>query len=383
MGIFKWFKNKVSHGAAVQMATAISDHYYSWNGKIYESDIVRACITPKIKAIGKLLAKHVRETITESGKDIKVNPDAYMRFLLEEPNPYMSGQKLQERMAAQLAINKNAFALIVRDEKGLPTQIYPIPCDYAEAVYNANGDLYLKFTMEGGQVFTFAYSDVIHIAEDVNNGSIFGTPIMPALAPLMEVVTTTDQGIIYAIKNSAVIRWLLKFTTSTRDEDIEKATKRFADAFLNLEKGTGVAGVDAKADAIQIHPDTYTPNAAQMNITTQRIYALFNTNPAIVTSDWTEEQWAAYFEAEVEPALIAFQNEFTRKLFTRRERGCGNRIVFDAGGIDSETTATKLAYVAMVDRKAMTPNEWREKFHMAPIDGGDELLFWQNPGDSN
>lgn len=105
-----------------------------------------------------------------------------------------------------------------------------------------------------------------------------------------------------------------------------------------------------------------------------------NTNPAIVTSSWTESQWAAYFEAEIEPTLISMQNEWTRKLFTRRERGFGNRIVFDAGGIDSETTATKLAYVSMVNRRAMTPNEWREKFHMSPVPGGDELIFWQDPG---
>lgn len=372
------FRNK-SKQAAVKMATTVNDCYYAWSGNVYSSDIVRACIAPKVKAIGKLVATHVRTTVTSEKKDIKVNPDVYMRFLLEEPNPYMSGQKLQERMAAQMAINKNAFALIVRDENGLPSQIYPIPCNFAQAVYDKAGELFIQFTMVSGDIFTFPYRDIIHISEDVNENSIFGTPIMPALAPLMEVVTTTDQGIVKAIKNSAIIRWLLKFTTSTRDEDIEKATKRFANAFLSVDNGTGVAGVDAKADAIQIHPDTYTPNAAQMNSTEKRIYALFNTNPSIVTSDWSETQWAAYFEAEVEPVLIALQNEFTRKLFTRRERGCGNRIVFDASGIDSETTATKLSYVAMVDRRSMTPNEWREKFHWAPVSGGDELIFWQAP----
>lgn len=376
----RWFRNKSPKQATVEMAQSVGDHFYSWNGKIYDSDIVRACITPKVKAVGKLLATHVRTTVIDGVKDIKINPEPYMRFLLSEPNPYMSGQKLQERLAYQLAINKNAFALVVRDPDGLPEQIYPIPCQYVDAVYNSSGELFLKFTVANGENYTFPYSNIIHIAEDVSDGSIFGRPIMPALAPLMEVVTTTDQGIVKAIKNSSIIRWLLKFTTSTRDEDIKKATDRFANSFLNIENGTGVAGVDAKADAIQVHPDTYTPNAAQMDRTTERIYALFNTNRDIVTSDWDEQQWSAYFEAEIEPVLIALQNEFSRKLFTRRERGFGNRIVFDAGGIDSETTATKLAYVAMVDRRAMTPNEWREKFHMAPLPGGDELLFWQDPG---
>lgn len=378
MGLFSRLRGERKQ-SAVKMVQNVNDRYYSWNGKVYSSDIVRACIAPKVKAVGKLMATHIRTTMLDGKKDTKVNPDVYMRFLLEEPNPYMSGQKLQERMAAQLAINKNAFALIIRDENGYPIQIYPIPCSTAEAMYDKNGELFVRFYVAAGDVYTFPYRNIIHLAEDVCDNSIFGQPIFPALAPLMEVVTTTDQGIIHTIKNSSVIRWLLKFTTSTRDEDIKKATDRFANSFMSIENGTGVAGVDAKADAIQIHPDNFTPSAEQSDGVVSRIYALFNTNKKIVTSAWSEDDWAAYFEAEIEPVAIALQNEFTRKLFTRRERGFGNRIIFDAASIDSETTKTKLAYVSMVDRRAMTPNEWREKFHMAPLEGGDELIFWQAP----
>ena len=64
--------------------------FYSYNGKMYQSDIVRACIRPKIKAIGKLTAKHIRETATASARKLAVNPEPYIRFLLEEPNQYMT-----------------------------------------------------------------------------------------------------------------------------------------------------------------------------------------------------------------------------------------------------------------------------------------------------
>ena len=83
--------------SGVKMVVTTNDRFYQWNGKIYSSDIVRACIAPKVKTIGKLLATHIRTKIISDGKkDTKVNPEAYMRFLLEEPNPYMTGQKLQE-----------------------------------------------------------------------------------------------------------------------------------------------------------------------------------------------------------------------------------------------------------------------------------------------
>ena len=55
----------------------------------------------------------------------------------------------------------------------------------------------------------------------------------------------------------------------------------------------------------------------------------------------------------------------------KRERGCGNKIVFEANAWDCTTTKTKLSLVSMVDRGALTPNEWRATFNLAPVDGGD------------
>lgn len=104
------------------MVTDAGNGFYVWDGKLYQSDIVRACIRPKTKAVGKSVAKHIRETITDGGKKIEVNPMPYIRFLLEEPNEYMSGQMLQEKVANQLALNNNAFILIVRDAFGMPWQ---------------------------------------------------------------------------------------------------------------------------------------------------------------------------------------------------------------------------------------------------------------------
>lgn len=360
----------------MQMVVDRGNGYYAWDGKIYQSDIVRACMRPKVKAVGKLVGKHIRETISKDGKrSLAVNPEPYMRFLLEEPNPHMSGQKLQEKLAAQLILNNNAFALIVRDDNGYPTEIYPISAIAAEAIYDRSGELFLKFTFRNGKTFTFPYRDIIHLRQDYNENDIFGDPLAPALAPLMEIVTTTDQGIVKAIKNSSVIRWLLKFTTSMRPEDIDKETKRFAENFLSIENGGyGVAGVDAKADAEQIQPNDYVPNAAQMDRTKQRIYALFNTNEKIVTSAYNENEWNSYYEAEIEPVVVDLKNEYTRKLFTRKERGFGNAIVFEAANLACASVTTKLALVALLDRGVMNANEIRDVFNWAPVEGGDEYV---------
>ena len=123
-----------------------------------------------------------------------------------------------------------------------------------------------------------------------------------------------------------------------------------------------MAAVDSKADAQQIDPKDYVPNAAQMDRTTQRIYALFNTNATSWTAAEARTKWNAYFDAEIEPVLRQLSGEFTRKLFSLRERGFGNRIVFEASSWDGASLGTKLDLMQMVDRGALTPNEWRLAF---------------------
>lgn len=360
----------VTTGSAFKMITETGNGFAAWNGAVYDSDIVRSCIRPYAKAIGKLQAKHVRRL----NQNVSVNPDPYMRFLLEEPNPYMGGHTMLEKVATQLALNNNAFILIVRDGNGIPEQLYPVPAIMAETKY-VNQELYLKFTFLNGKNMTVPYSQVIHIRNDFNDNDIFGESPYKALSPLMEVVTTTDQGVVKAIKNSGIIRWLLKFNTPMRPEDLKENVQQFVDNYMSVSSSTfGAAGADAKADVIRIEPKDYVPNALIQNSTKERIYALFNTNDKIVHSNYTEDEWNSYFEAVIEPVATQMMEEYTRKLFTRRERGFGNGIYFDAANLQCASLTTKLALQAMVDRGALTPNEWRETFNLAPVPDGDKPL---------
>lgn len=359
---------------AVQLMTEQGNGFYAWNGKLYQSDVVRSAIRPFVTAVGKLIPKEIYETMKDGERVLEVNPDAYIRFLLEEPNPYMSGQVFRERLAAQLILNGNAFALILRDPGGLPQTMLPIDAVAVNARYAENGALWHEFQLANGKVFTFPDADIIHLRRDFFEHDVYGAPIAPALAQLMEIVTTTDQGIVKAVKNSAVIRWILKFVKSLKPEDLEARANDFAQSFLRTENGTGVAAVDASVDAKEVNSHEYVPNAAQMDRTTQRIYALLNTNERIVTSLRTENEWNAYFDAQIEPVLLQLGAEFTRKLFSRRERAFGNKIVFEASAWDSANLSTKLALVALVDRGAMTPNEWRAAFNLAPLPGGDQPI---------
>ncbi|MRU20528.1 phage portal protein, partial [Bacillus anthracis] len=65
---------------------------------------------------------------------------------------------------------------------------------------------------------------------------------------------------------------------------------------------------------------------------------------------------------------------FTRKLFSRRERGFGNRIIFESSSLQYASMGTKMNLVQMVDRGSLTPNEWRAILSLGPIEGGDKPI---------
>lgn len=370
MGLFNK-KSKSTDKYKIELVTERGNGFYSWNGKLYQSDIIRSCIRPEARAIGKLVAKHIRD----GTEGIKINPEPYMRFLLEEPNPLMTGQMLQEKMAAQLALNNNAFALIVRDNFGIPCQIYPIVSSGVEVIYTKDNEMCLKFTLKNGKNKTFLYRDIIHLRKDFNENDVFGESPAQVLTSLMEVITTTDQGIVKAIKNSNVLKWLLKFKQVLKPEDIRRNVDEFVKNYLSIDSETGgAAAADAKYDIEQVKPLSYVPNAAQMDRTIARIYNFFNTNEKIVQSKYNEDDWNAYYEGVIEPISKQMSGEYTRRLFTRKERGFGNKIIFEASSLQYASMSTKLNLLQMVDRGAMLPNEWRHIMNMGPIEGGDKPI---------
>jgi len=373
--VFKTRKNKAVTVSKYKLITDIGNGFYSWNGNIYKSDIVRAAIRPKAQAIGKIVGKHIRETVVNGSTNIIINPEPYIRFLLEEPNPYMTGQMLQEKLATQLELNNNAFAYILRDEFDYPMQIYPITAVACEAIQDDASVLYLRFVLMNGRTITFKYTDIIHLRKDFNNNEIFGDSPTETLIPLMEIITTTDQGIVKAIKNSNAIKWLLKYNTTLRPEDIKRQTKEFVDNFLNIESETvGAAAVDVKTDAQQVAPQDYVPNAAQIDRAVQRIYSFFNTNSKIIQGNYSEDEWISYYESSIEPVVVQLSGEYTRKLFSRRERGFGNKIVFESSNLTFASMQTKLNLVNFVDRGILNPNEVRAILNLAPIPGGEVYL---------
>ncbi|MFZ5816293.1 MAG: phage portal protein [Bacillota bacterium] len=339
-----------------------------WQGKPYEADVVRAAVDAIARNAAKLKAKHVRRL---NGRIIPVGGQIERRLTVR-PNQNMNAYDFLYRLITTLMIDNNAFAYPVWDGPNL-VAIWPVNCVMAEFLEDARRVIYVKFYFADGGSVVLPYSEVIHLRRHYYSSDLLGEQNQPVNATL-SAIHTTNEGLAQAVKVSAHLRGILKFQGMLKDEDIKKNRERFVNEYMTVQNSGGVAALDSKAEYQELKSQPLMVNAAQMKELRNAVFRYFGVSEPIVMGDYTEEQWNAFYESTIEPLALQLSLEFTSKLFTEREQGHGNEIVFEANRLQYASVTTKLDLREMVDRGALTPNEWREAFNLAPVEGGDKPI---------
>lgn len=334
--------------------------FSSFGSNIYQSEVVRSCIRP--------LAEHTsKANAICTDKNIE-------RILNESPNLYMNGKDFLAKVRTRLELINTVFIYIGRDDKGHAISFYPVPFSSFEALEYNNG-LFIRFNFNNGSAsLTLPWDDLAVVRKDYNKSDIAGDN-NDAIINMLDIISTTNQGIANAVKATANLRGILKSTKAMLSEkDIKAQKDRFVADYLSLENEGGIASLDATQEftPITMNPQiTSWETKKELREDVQRYYGV---SDAIIMSNYTEQQMEAFYDSRIEPFLVALSLELTRKVFTAREKGFGNKIIYESNRIQYSSTATKLNMVQLVDRGALTPNEWREIFNLAPLDGGDEPI---------
>ena len=94
MGFFKNLLNRSISRTRFEMIEDRGNGFYAWNGSIYKSDVVRACIRPKVKAIGKLIPQHIRNNTVEG---FKVTQSRILDFCMKNLILICQGKFLEKK----------------------------------------------------------------------------------------------------------------------------------------------------------------------------------------------------------------------------------------------------------------------------------------------
>ncbi|AFK87424.1 phage portal protein, HK97 family [Thermoanaerobacterium aotearoense SCUT27] len=337
----------------------------------YASDTVRAAIDAIARNGAKLTPKHIRRA---NGQITPIH-DNIEDLLRVQPNPYMNAYAFYYKIITQLYLQNNAFVFIDFDNTGNVRGFYPINPIYLDLI-EYNGEVYAKFLFLSGDVIVLPYTDLIHLRRFYNDHDFYGQPNDMAIMQTLDVLNTINQGIENAIKSSAMLRGILKFTQAMlKDTDIKAQKDKFVADYMNITNNGGIAALDAKADYIPLDNDPKIINGPQMDLIEQKIYKYYGVSKEIIMSNYNEDQWNAFYESTIEPLAVQMSLEFTNKIFTEREKGFGNEIIFESNRLQYASNTTKTTLIQqLMPLGILTVNEAREILNMAPVEGGDVRL---------
>ena len=260
----------------------------------------------------------------------------------------------------------------MRDEFNKCIGLYPMPTAQIEAV-ESMGELYIKFYFLNGTTMCHSWEDLAVLRKDYNTSDIWGDTNQAILTSL-DLLNTTNEGMANAIKSTANLRGILKSTKAMLSPDDAKNQKdRFVQDYMSMTNGSGIASLDATQDFTPLNIQPQIANYKNVEELRNNIYRYFGVNEDAILSKLTGDTWDAFYESRIEPVLIALGLELTNKIFTDRERGFENEIIFESNRMQYMSTSNKLALTALVDRAIMTPNEVREVLNLAPVPWGTNL----------
>nr|DAY78228.1 MAG TPA: portal protein [Caudoviricetes sp.] len=345
--------------------------YTVWHGASWDNDTYRSSVDAIARNAAKLKGRHV--ITTEDGRRTAGNP-TITRLLETAPNPIMSAYDFLYRLTADLYLNGNAFALIDRDTRGNVAGFYPITASGVEWLTDESGRIYVKFRFRSGKTAIFDYSQIVHVRRHFATDELMGDNDS-AIRGTLELAETQNRGAIEAIKSGAQLRGILKFTSIQSPEMLAKNKAQFIADYLDMSNNGGIVVTDAKSEYEPIDSKPTTIDAAQYDAVSARIYAYLGISREIVTSSYTEDQWAAFYESVLEPLCVAYSQAFTTKVFTARERAYGNSIEFDGGRMLFASNQTKLQMIQQLTPLGLlTVNEAREILNLSPVPDGDTRL---------
>lgn len=343
--------------------TAYHPHFTTWNGSIYESELVRSAIDARARSISKLKVEIVGSA-----------QPALQAKLRLRPNAWMTWAQFMYRASTILDMENTLIIVPVFDRYMDVTGYYPILPKRCEVV-EYNGEPWLRYEFIDGKKASLPYAQCAVLTKFQYRSDFFGES-NDALAPTMKLIHVENQGIEEAVKNGATFRFVAKMNNFSLAEDLRKEQQRWTENNLRDEDSGILLFPNTYTDIKQIDSKPYTISESEQNSIKNSVFNYFAVNEDVLQSKAFGDAWSAFYESVIEQFAIQFSEAMTNAIFTDRERASGSYVMATANRLQYMSTADKLNISAqMADRGIFSLNEVREIFNLPEIDGGDVRII--------
>lgn len=360
-GLFTGKKNENVQKSYVDFLDANVPIFNQYGDNIYSSDVVQTAIDCIATEATKLVPKHIRTD--PDGMKSEIN-SPLNRLLKFGPNELMDTGSFLEKVIWLLYLNYNAFIYptftVKRDANGgeyrTYTGLYPLQPKIVEYLQDITGAMFIRFTFRSGERFTFRYDDIIHLRKKFSintsmGGGMNGQPDNEAIKTTINVNDVTIQGLEKGIKESLSIRGIVNINTMMDDKQQEAERKKFERHIRDSE--SGILALDLKGDYKPIQREPKLIDSATLDFIQQKIFNYYGVSMPIITADYTDAQYEAFFQKTIQPLIMSLGRNFSRVLFSSRELGAGNEIVFYQKNLSYLSTQSKIELIKIAGSQGL------------------------------
>lgn len=343
--------------------TAYRPHFTTWNGSIYESELVRSAIDARARSISKLKVEIIGSAQPALQSKLRLRPNAYMTW-----------SQFLYRASTILDMENTLVIVPVFDKFMDVTGYYPVLPKRCEVV-EFKGEPWLRYEFIDHRKASLPFSECAVLTKFQYKSDFFGET-NKALEPTMKLIHLENQGIEEAVRNGAQIRFVARVNNFSLPEDLAKERRRYNLNNLQDDEGGILLFPNTYTDIKQVDSKPYTVSEAEQKSIQNSVFNYFAVNEDILQSKAFGDAWSAFYESVIEQFAIQFSEAMTNAIFTDRERASGSYVMATANRLQYMSTADKLNISAqMADRGIFSLNEVREIFNLPEIDGGDVRII--------
>ena len=378
-----WNKRTKAIGATTARTSVVPINTECWSYRSFRGNLAQLdVVAMSIDALARNIAKIELKSVQRKKDSVLVNDTTSdVARVLAHPNPYMTSYDFLYKVASLYFLSNNVFIWPEYNAKGELIALWPINYKGFTLKKTDNGTLIAQFQLNYCMTYTIPYSRLIHLRNKYTTDDLFGDS-NDALTPIAELANAQNQGIINGIKNSALIRGILKSINVIKEEDMVKARDRFVQDNLSAANSGGVMVIDGKFDYQNIESKPYVVDAETLKEIKDRIFSYFGVNEGFVQNKFTQEEYESVYEGRLEPFAIMISSAFSFALYTPRERGFGNEIEANMAKLKYQPMTVITRVIAATNQLGLfTRDEYREMLGYPPLGpdrGGDEIMIAVN-----
>lgn len=343
--------------------TAYKPHFTTWNGELYESELVRSAIDARARNISKLKVEIVGTAQPKLQTQLKL-----------QPNRFQTWSQFLYRLSTILDMENTAVITPIYNDMMETVGYYPLLPRKCEIV-DVNGVPWLRYEFRDGQRASEPVENCAIMTKFQYKSDFFGER-NDALDPTMKLINIQNQGIEEAVKNGASIRFIAKLNNFALPEDVQREAKRFSENNLQSEDAGILLFPNTYTDIRQVDSKPYTVSEAEQTSIKNSVFNYFGVNEDIIQSRAYGDAWNAFYESVIEQFAIQFSETMTKAMFTDKERAQGSFLMATSNRLQYMSTSDKLNVSAqMADRGVLSLNEVREIWNLPPVDGGDVRII--------